>query len=407
MITTFRMAVRGLLRNKRRTFFSMLALAIGVALVLFVAAMLRGEMDTSRDSMVRLESGHLQIQMAGYERAKASLSFADLIAEPQSLSSRIAAEPYVAVATPRLVASGIVNTVRDAVGVRIVGIDPASPASEPFLANLQAGNAISAEDRDGLMMGASLAKNLGLEAGDLVELLVNTEEGAVSEQVFTIRGLFNTGFPSFDRGTVFLPLAKAQTLTGVGERASLIYIILKDGNQIDQAAAVMQSRQYKVLTFGDLNPLFEETERMSSGYMVLIYLIVLGVTATVIINTLFMSVFERTREIGILSAIGMKGRRIMTLFLSEAFIIACGGVALGLLFGVLLSWYGATVGYYLGEYDISGFLLSERLYAHLTVEDATKLVLLAFAITLVGAIYPAATAAGMNPVDAMRGGKLE
>ncbi len=407
MINTVRISLRSLARNKRRTFFSALALGIGVALVIFIAAVLRGEMNTSRESLVRLESGHLQIQMIGYESSKSSLKFETLLAQPGALAEKVNRLPYVRAATPRLVASGVISTFRDSAGVRIIGIDPASLVNEPVVGQLSSGSAITAEDRDGLMMGKALADQLRLAAGDRVSVMVNTSSGESSVQDFTIRGLFNTGYPSYDRTAVFLPLSKAQTITGVGDRASLIFILLKDGGQMNQAAAAMHSGQYKVLTFNQLNILYAEMERMSNGYLAVIYIIVLGITSAVIVNTLLMSVFERTREIGVLAAIGMQSRRIMALFLTEAFFLACLGVIIGVLLGALMGLYSERVGFFIGEYAVSGFLLSDRLYGQLALQDVINLSLLAFFITLVGAIYPAWVASRMEPVEAMRGGKLE
>ena len=127
----------------------------------------------------------------------------------------------------------------------------------------------------------------------------------------TVRGIYSTKTPSYDEGTVFMPLAKAQTFTGAGDHASTIFIMLQDREQAEAVAAAIQSPGYQVLTWRKMNELIVQTEQFSSAYMMLIYLIVLGITATVVTNTLIMAVFERTREIGILSAIGMKARRIM------------------------------------------------------------------------------------------------
>jgi ABC-type lipoprotein release transport system permease subunit len=135
--------------------------------------------------------------------------------------------------------------------------------------------------------------------------------------------------------------------------------------------------------------------------MVPIYLIVLGITATVIVNTLVMAVFERTREIGVLSAIGMRSRRIMLMFLAESSLLAVGGIAMGLLLGALLVGYASRVGFYIGNMGITGIMMGERIYAYMTLHDVVVLSLLALGVTLVAALYPAALAARLEPVAAL------
>jgi putative ABC transport system permease protein len=91
----------------------------------------------------------------------------------------------------------------------------------------------------------------------------------------------------------------------------------------------------KVLTWKDLNPLILDWETQANSYISILYLIILAIAASVIINTLIMSVYERTREIGILSAIGMRGGRIMWLFLAESALLAVGGVIMGVILGMI------------------------------------------------------------------------
>jgi ABC-type lipoprotein release transport system permease subunit len=405
MITILKMAFRDLGRNRRRSFFSALALAIGVALLLLISATINGEMKGSMESTIKLQSGHLQVQAKNYDENKTSLAYEDLITDPENLAEQIAGLAPVKLATPRLYASGIVDTPTDSVGVRIVGIDPESEANAPFRDGLVSGAFITADDREGVMVGKSLADKLGLAAGDSINLLVNTSNGEVDQQSFLIRGLFNTHFPSFDQGMVYMPLAKAQSITRTDGYASTIFILLQDREQTSAVVNALQTNQYKVLTYVDMNKLLSETEQLTQGYMALIYMIVLAMTAAVIVNTLLMAVFERTREIGILSAIGMKGGNIMAMFFAESFFLAVGGIVMGLILGLGLVAYATNVGFYIGNYSVTGFLFGETIYASLNPSDAVSLTITAFVITLLAALYPAAMAARMEPVDAMRGGK--
>ncbi len=137
----------------------------------------------------------------------------------------------------------------------------------------------------------------------------------------------------------------------------------------------------------------------------MLYLIVLGITATVIINTLIMAVFERTREIGILSAVGMRSGRIMAMFFAESSLLAVGGIIMGLLLGGALVWYASVFGFYIGNYGASGILIGETIHAFLTWNDAILLIVMTFVITLLAALYPAFLASRMEPVEALHRGE--
>jgi len=138
-------------------------------------------------------------------------------------------------------------------------------------------------------------------------------------------------------------LAKAQAFTVTENHASTIFVLLQDDEQAEPVAQALQSANYKVLTWREQNALIVQFEDFAGAYMIILYLIVLGITATVVTNTLVMAVFERTREIGILAAIGMKGRGIMAQFLAEAALLATGGVIGGLIIGGAMVGLQATV----------------------------------------------------------------
>ena len=406
MIQLFKMAFRDLGRNRRRSFFSALALGLGLALLLLMASVVKGEMRGSLESSLKLQSGHLQVRAASYDESKSSLAWNDLLADPAQVAGQIASLPEVQVATPRLFASGIVAVGDESIGVRIMGIDPASPANAPYRAGLLSGEFLQADDRQGVLIGQPLAEKLEVKAGAEIYLLVNTSSGDIDEQSFTVRGVYSTRTPSFDQSTLFMPLSKAQAITRAENHASIIFVLLKDRQQTGAVAAALRSSPYQIVTWEQMNETLTQVEQFSGAYMVALYLIVLGITATVIVNTLVMAVFERTREIGILAAIGMKPGRIMAMFFAESSLLAVGGILIGLALGGLLVAYASLVGFYIGNLGMTGILLGERIYAYLTLNDTVTLTIAAFIITLLAALYPALLAARMQPVDALRGGKL-
>ncbi len=402
MIHVFTMAFRDLGRNRRRSFFSALALAMGLALLLIGAGFIRGEMDSAMDTSVRLQTGHLQIRSESYDESKTSLKWEDLVEDPAQVAAQLMSLAPVKAATPRLFAGGIASAGDETAGVRVFGIDPQSEANAPYQQGVIEGDYLTADDREGVLIGKPLAEKLGLGVGDSVNLAVSTSNGDIDGQAFTVRGIYSTQTNGFDLVTVFLPLAKAQAITRTENHASTIFVLLHDREQTEAVVSALQVGRYKVLTWQKMNEVVIQTEAMSRGYMSLIYLIVLTITATVIVNTLIMAVYERTREIGILSAIGMKSRRIMAMFLAESTILALGGVVMGVILGYLAVRGININGFYVGDMGLSGFLIGNTIYANLTPRDAVNLTIMAFVVTLLAGLYPAILAARMEPVQALR-----
>ncbi len=403
MLQAFKLAYRNVGRNKTRSLLSALAVSIGMALLLLMVSVLEGEMTGALQNTIRLQSGHLQIRPASYEENKISLKWEDLIANPEQVVGNVKKLSQVTAATPRLSASAILTVREESKGVQILGIEPDSAANQPFREGMLSGEFIKADDREGILIGNTLAEKLNLKVGEKVNLLVTTSNGDVNEQLFTVRGIFTTRTPGYDESTVFMPLAKAQAITGTENHASTIFVLLQNSDQADAVAQALQSNNYKILTWRDQNQFIVQFEDFANAFFIIIYLIVLGITATVVTNTLVMAVFERTREIGILSAIGMKGSGIMAQFLAEAALLATGGVIGGLIIGGAAVAYFTVYGIYIGDYGITGVLFEDHIYAHLTLTNTINLAIVTYIITLIASLYPARLAARLEPVEALHG----
>ena len=403
MIQAFKLAYRNVGRNKTRSLLSSLAVGVGMALLLLMVSVLEGEMTGALQNTIRLQSGHLQIRPASYDENKISLKWEDLIADPEQVAAKIEDLPQVTVATPRLSASAILTLSDESKGVQILGIDPESAANKPFRDGMLSGEFIKADDREGILIGNILAEKLDLKVNDNVNLLVTTSNGDINEQPFTVRGIFTTRTPGYDESTIFMPLEKARAITATENHASTIFVLLKDSEDAEAVAQALQSNTLKVLTWREQNQFVVQFEDYANAFFIVLYLIVLGITATVVTNTLVMAVFERTREIGILSAIGMKGGGIMAQFLAEAALLATGGVIGGLTIGGAVVAYFTVYGIYIGDYGITGVLFEDRIYAHLTLANTVTLAIVTYVITLVASLYPARLAARMEPVEALHG----
>ncbi len=403
MLQTFKLAYRNLGRNKTRSLLSALAVGVGMALLLLMVSVLEGEMRGALQNTIRLQSGHLQIRPKSYDENKVSLKWEDLIADPDQVVEKIKSLSQVTVATPRLIASGILTISDESKGVQILGIEPDSAANQPFRDGMITGEFLKADDREGILIGNILADKLKLKVNDKVNLLVTTSNGDVNEQLFTVRGVFTTRTPGFDEGTIFMPLAKAQTITATENHSSAIFVLLQNSEDADLVAQALQSGNLKILTWRDQNQLIVQFEDYANAFFIILYLIVLGITATVVTNTLVMAVFERTREIGILAAIGMKGGGIMAQFLAEAALLATGGVIGGLVIGGVMVYFATVKGFYIGNFGITGALFEDRIYAHFTLGNTINLAIVTYIITLIASLYPARLAARMEPVEALHG----
>jgi ABC-type lipoprotein release transport system permease subunit len=398
----FKMALRDILRHKRRSIFSAIAMGLGLTLLLMFASFIEGEMRGSMATSIKLDTGHIQIQAQNYDKNKNSLVWENLIANPVQIANQISNSLPVIAATPRLFASGIVSQGNASTGVRVVGIDPGSPANEPYKNGIVAGEFLQGEDNSGILIGKPLANQYKLKPGDSINLLVNTSNGDVDQQQFTIRGIYSTESSGLDKAVVFLTLAKSQAITQAGDHASIIFILLKDKNQTDAVINAIQAPGLKIVPWKVLNSFIMDFQQYADSFMSLFYLIILAITATVIINTLIMAVYERTREIGILSAIGMKSRSIMGVFFIESAILAFGGIIIGWILGGIVVAYLTHYGFYIGNFGLTGFTTGDTIHAYLTFPAGISLTSLTLIVALLAAIYPAWLAARMEPVDALR-----
>ncbi len=405
MLMISRLAFRDLTRNKRRSLLTLLAVALGLTLLIVTNGLVEGEMAGALENTIRLQTGHVQVRADSYEEDKVSLKWEKLLNDISNLAARAQALPGVKAATPVLWASGILGSQDETTVVRVFGIDPQSAAYAPIKESIVAGSFLVPDDRGGILIGQKLAASLGLGEGSQVSLLVNTSDEEPDEALFVIRGLFDTKSPAYDQTTVFMPLTKAQAFTRTQGRASAILILLNQPEDADAVASALRGPGLSTLTYRKLNQVILQAIEASAGIINLLYLLVLGVVAVVIANTLLMSVFERTREMGILASLGMKGRQILSMFLMEAGTLALTGIIIGIVLGSLGVLYFSVVGYSIsGETEVAGsaMAISTISYARYSPWSVLVLSIAGFSITLLASLYPAWLASRMEPVYALR-----
>ncbi len=397
------MAYRDLVRNRRRTVITFIAIALGLTLVIFMNGLITGMLDGMLRDTIRLDSGHLQLRADSYEVVKSSLLWQDLLSNPDELAAKAAAMPEVAAVSPILWAGGILGTASESTTVRVSGIDPTSALFDPIREGLRDGEFLSENGRGEIMIGQKLAAELGVGVGDRINLAVGNPDGLPEEGQFTIVGLINTGFPGIDNANVFLSLTQAQAITGSGNRASTVRILLHDVEDTDKVAAAMQTPGVTVLDWKELNEFIMTTMETGTVIYAILYAIIFLVVAVIIANTLLMSVFERTREIGILAALGMKGRQIMSMFLFEATILGLVGCFFGIILGAVLVYYFSINGIYYGELgdSVGSMAFGDSLYTALVPINLFVMAFWMMVVIIIVSLYPAWYAARLQPVEAL------
>ena len=397
-------AYRDLGRNRRRSILSLVAVALGLALLIIMNGYIAGVIDGALQNDIRLRSGHVQIRASSYKEEQTSLKWEDLLDNPAALVARARALPEVKAAAPVLWATGILNTIDDSIGLRIYGVDTASSIYAPIRAAMVAGTFLSADDRSGILMGKRLADNMGIALGQDVNLTIVNADGQPDAANFTVRGLFSTGVPSYDESAIFMPLSKAQAFTGANGHASAIVLLLKNQDAAANVAAALQGPGVTVLTWQDMNQVLLQAMQTGMAFYILMDLIVILVVAVVIANTLLMAVFERIREMGILAALGMKGRQIVLMFLLEAATLGLAGIVAGVALGSAGVIYLATAGIYIGNMGAAAgnVALSTTVYARYVPGVFASLSFWTLVIILLASLYPAWFAVRREPAEALR-----
>ena len=400
----WQIAYRDLGRNRRRSFFTLVAVAVGLALLIFINGLIAGVMHDAVENNIRLRTGHVQLRAPSYEEEKSSLQWQDLLTNGEDLAARARALPQVASAAPVLWAIGILNTAEDTTNLQVYGIDVTSDFYAPVRDGLVAGEFLAADDRSGILLGKRLADSMGLQPGSKVSLTLIDADGQPQEQIYTVRGLFRSGAVSYDENSVFMPLAKAQAVTNTAGRASAVTILLHNQEDAEAVAAALATPDVKALTWTELNQVFLQTMAIGLRFYLILDFIVMLVVAVVIANTLLMAVFERVREMGILAALGMKGRQIMGMFLLEAATLGLLGIVVGVVLGTAIVLYMTDHGIYMGE-DVAGSVeniaLGATMYTRLVPTTIANLSLATLVVILLASLYPAWFAARLEPVQAL------
>jgi putative ABC transport system permease protein len=398
------MAYRDLVRNGRRSALTALAVALGLVVVMAFSSLIDGMLESMVADSIRMSTGHLQIRNESYEADKSSLLSRDLLEDPEHWAAQAESLAEVQSAAPILWISGLLSTPQESVGTQIVGIDPEDAFHNPIRDGIVAGEYLQKGERGRILVGQTLANQMDIIPGQRVSLAASNANGEGQEGIFTVAGLVDTGFPGIDQHRVIMPLAQAQSFSGVGDRFSSLILMLADQEDTARVAASFQGADTQVVTWEELNRLILQSMETGILYYYVLYAIVFLAVAVLIANTLLMSVFARAREIGILASLGMKSRQILLLFFLEGVLLALFGIAVGWVLGLGVVAYMTFVGFSVPAETMSlieGFAMGTTIKGGFAPGQFAILSLLLLAIVSVVSLYPAWHAAKMEPVEAL------
>jgi putative ABC transport system permease protein len=406
MSKSIKLAWRNMWRNWRRTAIALVAIVLGLILLLFFDGLIKGSDQAIFGNAVRLYGGNLQVHASGF-RAKASRLPLLPLDNADAVIRAARAQPNVIAAAKRIATAGIVSSHGNALPVAITAIEPTVEAPLSLQAEkITQGRFLSDEDGDAILIGQALAERLQVGLGDNVTLLGRSKNELMRRHTMTIVGIYDLHTPEVEKGTVFIPLVDGQTLYNLRGQATEVAIFLQQVGTEDSVMPALQAQlpNYEVDSWQTLRPEIRQTMEYKLAFTSFVGIVVLIIAGIGILNLMLMAVFERTREMGVLAALGMKGRQIMGLFLLEGAFIGVVGAAIGCGLGALLIGWVGKVGIDLSAYSGMGevmALLGDRLYPSITPADLFSRAVLVIVIAAVASLYPAWQASGQEPAQAL------
>ena len=404
------LAVRNVLRHRRRSALAAGAVAFGVIAVILANAFVAWIMWAMRETTIHSQFGHIQVSRKGYLDSGVAEPFRFLIDEQSPLREELKKLSYVRVLAPRISFSGLLSHGDSTVSFVGEGVDPEREAAMqsynpvPRAAiNIVKGKDLAADDPLGFVLGEGLAASLGVTVGDKIVLLANTATGGINAVEGHVNGLFSSISKAFDDSALRLNRSAAHTLLRVSGDHRLV-ILLDRTDRTASATADLEhrfgGRDLEFTPWYELADFYNKTAELFARQTAFVQLIIGLIIVLSIANTMMMSVFERTGEIGTSMALGARRARILLQFVLEGLILGVAGGAAGVVAGTLLAQMISAIGVpmppppgqswgYRGEMLVTGKGLVDAF-------------LLALATAFLASVYPAWKASRLRIVDALR-----
>ena len=386
----------------------MSACGIGFALFLvtFGMSFQAGTYDAWIETATGLMSGHAQVQHPAYfDHPEVRYS----LAGGSDLASRLEGVPGVVAVAPRAEAFALVSVGERSFGAMVIGVDPVRDAA---LSDLS-GHRVAGEylpRPDSAFVGTALATNLGIDVGDEIVVLGSAAEGGVAALVSRVDGLFETGRSEVDRSVLQVGLAAMQSGFELGDAVHRVVIKTRDARAVSGMRPILEAAMPpggRLLDWNELLPELEQAIQIDRATAAMIYWLLLIVVAMSVVNAFIMTVFERTREFGMLIAIGMRPNAIVGMLFIEAVCVWAMGTVIGVLLCLLvvvpLSRVGIGIAGIEGVEAMAGeLMMPDRLYPALNVNALVESPGWMLLGTLLAALIPGLRVRRMPVVDALR-----
>ena len=400
-----RLAWRNVWRHRRRTLIIVLAMGFGLAMMMMYDGLIAGFDQAIYGNAIKVLGGNIQVHAA--ESTEAEQDALTPLADDQAVVNAALAQPQVLAATRRIKTGGLASSREGAFAVSIIGIEPEKESEVNLAAqNVVAGRYLASDDADVIFIGKGLADAMGVQVGDRITMTGRATHEQMRRRTMTVGGIYDLGMPDVEKGTIYVSLREAQDLYDLTGRTTEVAIVLKQLGQEDAVIAALGPALpgYEIESWRSNFPDLVAAIQTKSGVMDIFSVIILMIAGIGILNLLLMAVYERTREIGLIGALGLKPRQISLLFILEGTLIGLVGVAAGIALGLLLNGLLRQVGLdYSALSSATSYmrLISGRVYPSWGVENLLGRALTVAIISALAALIPAGEAARREPAEAL------
>jgi ABC-type lipoprotein release transport system permease subunit len=401
-----RLAWRNIWRHRRRTLIIVLAMGLSLGMMMFYDGLMDGFNQAIAGNAVRVLGGNIQVHAAGY-REKVDSNPLIPMQDDAAIIAAALAQPDVIAAARRIQTGGLVSNSEGAFPMTIIGIEPEVEAPVSLIAeHIVDGRFLKSTDEDAILIGRGLADVLGLAVGDRITMVGSDVHKQNRQRTMTVIGIYDVGIPSIEKGTLYISLAEAQNLFDLSGQSTEVQITLKKVGSESKVVAALSSALpgYEVESWANNYPELGNAVGRKNIVMDIFSVIIVMIAGIGILNLLLMAIYERTREIGLLGAMGLKPREIAATFILEGALIGVvgvgAGVAIGLMTNLSLMQVGMDYSQFAGITDYMA-LISGRVYPTLGTSKLFGRALIMLVIAALAALIPAVIASRREPSEAL------
>ncbi|MCE2401851.1 ABC transporter permease [Candidatus Poribacteria bacterium] len=399
-----KIAFRNIFRQKRRTILTALAMIVGFTLSSIVIGLSDGAYSNIIEMFTGSRIGHIQVHRESYHDKP---SIYKTISDYESIGETIHSNTNVKAWTPRVYAGGLGSVGEKSTAVRIIGVDVARETkATQFDKKVFEGNTLAKTASREAVIGKGLARTLSATLGSKIVIFSQAADGSIANDEYTIVGITESDDNITDRITCYLHIEDAQELFVLEGRVHEIVVIVSNINKVGKITeAIKESLNdstFEVLPWQVVAKSFYDAMQTDKQGDAVARLIIMLIVAIGVLNTVLMSVLERTREYGVLKAVGTKPIQIFWLVICEVVIITIGSIAIGALLGVIINYVLSIHGLTYAEGLTLGGVEFGTMYAEVNAQCVLiPGITVMLSATLVG-LFPAIKAARIMPAKAMR-----